>query len=205
MPGNPPLPSGPPLHRQRRARSRNFRLTSVLANPSAARGTGSTRALLAQTAALLACADPVAPRQGLFVPPAEALDPSHWPVSPGVAVSSLPPAQSASKPPPPTVAVADADAEARLDEATHNGQVDMSSYECILAPDWSWFTEEYVDAHPRECFAYPGPIDARSTDIIPKSRQSLDSFFDSTPLDAVLRRRANTLPMPVTAADGSAL
>ena len=147
----------------------------------------------------------MAPRQGLFVPPAEALDPSHWPVSPGVAVSSLPPAQSASKPPPPTVAVADADAEARLDEATHNGQVDMSSYECILAPDWSWFTEEYVDAHPRECFAYPGPIDARSTDIIPKSRQSLDSFFDSTPLDAVLRRRANTLPMPVTAADGSAL
>ena len=197
MPGNPT-----PL---RPARARSFRLTSVLANPSAARGTGSTRALLAQTAALLACADPVAPRQGLFVPPAEALDPSHWPVSPGVAVSSLPPAQSASKPPPPTVAVADADAEARLDEATHNGQVDMSSYECILAPDWSWFTEEYVDAHPRECFAYPGPIDARSTDIIPKSRQSLDSFFDSTPLDAVLRRRANTLPMPVTAADGSAL
>ena len=72
-----------------------------------------------------------------------------------------------------------------------------------MAPDSTWYTPEFIDAHPTWLFGYGDCApESKSSDPVPKDS---DNWTKGTPLARVCRPRPNTLPYTVCHADGTAL
>ena len=107
----------------------------------------------------------------------------------------------------PLLGPADMDREAEKDAFSLAGCLDHTGFVVETAPDIGFFSQEYIEAHPKTLFVYadmaaPDEGVKQVNDAISKDDRR---FCKGVPLARVCRPLANTLPYPVCTSDGKAL
>ena len=103
----------------------------------------------------------------------------------------------------PEGGAANLDKEVEKDSHSLNGTFELGTFTMVAAADASWFTREFILAHPSYLFLYGDCApDGKSTDVISKDSMH---YTRGTPLAAVCRPLPNTLPYTVCNYNGTPL